>query len=397
MENLKVMSNNKYLIKEITPWMMDELIVFSTITEFDIIFLRKQNDFYTEELEQLEKNGVSIHTKPYAFGNMFKKIFTIITFFFRNLTKFKFNYSGVIGFKSIIWFLRLDLSFFGPESNIHAQFATQPSIISLLVKRYYNNAPQYSITFHAYDIYFKNDWFKLLVNNCFKAYSISKYNIEYVNKKYLASDRIVLSRLGVFRELIQNNKRLNKEDSKIFTLGLMTWFDEKKGIIFLMDAMLMLKNKGYDNIRLVLAGDGSLKNEYLEFIQKNDLMDTINYVGRIKREEKQNFFNSLDAFILPSISLKNDQDGIPVVLMEAIAYSLPIISTDVSGIPEICINDFNGHLVHERNVDELVKAIIHLYNNIDNRNKYAKNSFTLSNEYDITLNSKSKIESLGWI
>ncbi len=390
------MANNKYIIKEITPWMMDELIVFSELVNFDIIFLRNQRDFFNDELEQLKEKGVHIYIKPYAMGNLFKKLLTVISFLFNNLFNFRLDYNGVIGFKSIIWFLKLDLSLFGPDSNLHAQFATQPTLISFLIKQYHNGLPKYSFTFHAYDIYFKSRWFSMLTKNCDKAYSISNFNIDYVNEKYGKSDKLELARLGVFREKISKIEEYGDGKSEIFTLGLMTWFDKKKGISFLLEAMLELKKKGYDNIRLVLAGDGSLKNEFIEFIDVNKLEQTIKYIGKIKREEKQDFFNSLDAFILPSISLKNDQDGIPVVLMEAIAYSLPIISTDVSGIPEICINEFNGHLVPERDVDALVNSIIYFQDHQDKIKEYARNSYDLSNEYDIRLNSIKKMESLGW-
>ena len=93
-----------------------------------------------------------------------------------------------------------------------------------------------------------------------------------------------------------------------------------------------------------------MKHEFLDYVKLNKLSDRIFFVGKVKGESKDEFFRNLDAFVLPSISLKNDQDGIPVVLMEAIAYGLPLISTNVSGIPEICINNFNGYLIEEKNV-----------------------------------------------
>lgn len=389
--------NNKYIIKEITPWMMDELIVFSKTASMDVIILREQNDFYTEELKRLAKDGVNIYVKPYATGNIFKKTKTILKFFLGNMSKFSLDYNGIIGLKSILWFLKMDMSLFGPESNIHAQFATQPTLISLLIKYYYNNSPKYSFTFHAYDIYFKSKWFSMLTEKSENSYSISNFNINYVKEKYNVNEKVVLSRLGVFREGLSFKEKTNNRNSDPFILGLMTWFDQKKGIIYLMEAMLKLKLKGYENIQLYLAGDGSYREEYLEFIEKNELSKTISYMGKIKREEKQNFFESIDVFVLPSISLKNDQDGIPVVLMEAIAYSLPLISTDVSGIPEICIHDYNGQLIPERNSDALVDSIIYLYENKDKRTEYAKNSFSLSNNYDITLNSQTKMKSLEWV
>ncbi len=164
----------------------------------------------------------------------------------------------------------------------------------------------------------------------------------------------------------------------------------------MLKALVELRNKGYKNIKLDLAGDGPLKDEYLNFVEKNNLKDIVNYMGTIKAEQKREFFQNLDVFVLPCIELKNDKDGIPVVLMEAIDASLPIISTDVSGVPEICFNDYNGILIEQKNTKELVSAITFMAENIDQRKLYGRNSFKLSEKYDIVLNSKNKIQDLGW-
>jgi len=390
------MSNNKYIVKSLAPWMIDELLAFSKLAVFDLVLLRKQDDFYDESLKLLEENGVTVLIEPFSYNFALKKSLIICLFTFKNIFSFGFDYNSVSGFKSIFWFLKLDLRYFSEESNIHAQFGTQSSIVSLLVKMFYSNKPLMSFTFHAYDIYGNNKWFNVLVSNCYRAFSISNFNIDYVKNKYKSPDasKIKLSRLGVFRDDIA---KTDKIDSDKFTLGLISWFIEKKGIINLLNAMKILKEKGFDTIKLKLAGDGPLKKEFMDFIEEHNLDATIEYIGKIKGDEKNSFFNSLDAFVLPSIKLKNDQDGIPVVLMEAIAYSLPIISTNISGIPEICRNDYNGHLIEEGNVTQIVDSILHLFNNVEDRERYAKNSFMLSEEYDIVSNSKSKVESLGWI
>jgi glycosyltransferase involved in cell wall biosynthesis len=388
------MQNKKYIIKSLAPWMLDELIAFSQITSFEILFLRKQSDFFDEGLQQLIANGVIIHNRPKSLRKLCKKLSIAAQFVFINLKKFSFDYNGVIGFKSIVWFIRLDLSIFSPQSKIHAQFATQATIVSFLIKQYYNNDPEYSFTFHAYDIYFKNKWFKLLVVNCKNAFSISNYNIQYVKKNYVDSNKITLSRLGVFREPILY-KLSNQSDSKIFTLGLISWFVEKKGITYLLQAFLELKKQGFSDIHLILAGDGPLKEEYLEFIKKNELSDSIKYIGKIKAGEKKSFFQSLDAFVLPSIALKNDQDGIPVVLMEAISYGLPIISTNVSGIPEICVNHYNGLLINEKD-EKAIKESILVLSDTKLRERYALKSIEMSKLYDIEINSIKKIASLEW-
>jgi len=388
------MSEFKYVVKSLTPWMMDELKAFSNHKKFDLILLRTPDDFYKSQLRELESSGVKIYVKPSSYNNLISKILLIVKFALMNISRFSLNYNSVIGIKSIYWFLKLDISLFSKNSNIHAQFATQPSIVALLIKKYYNNKPIYSFTFHAYDIYFKNNWLNMLIENSYKCFSISKYNIKYIEDHYLISDKMKLVRLGVFRDNI--NKEPLKTESNTFTLGLMSWFVEKKGVSYLLEAINKLKKLGYNNIKLILAGDGPLKNDYLSIIDKNNLSDMVSFIGKIKGKQKEEFYNSIDAFILPSISLKNDQDGIPVVLMEAIAYSLPIISTDVSGIPEICINNYNGFLIKEKNVKAIIDSITDLYKNDDKKLCFSTNSLLLSNEYDIQLNSIKKIKLLSW-
>ena len=388
------MNNNKYIIKKLSPWMMDELLAFSEITTFDVIFLREQDVFYKDTIQQLKSKNVNVYIKPYSLNRSIKKLFVSLQFLFSNLFSFGFDYNGVIGLKSIVWFLRLDMSLFSENSKIHTQFATQAALISLLIKKYFNGKPEHSFTFHAHDIYFNNKWFKLMVDQSHKSFSISEYNINYINKNYLQSDKVKLARLGVFRDLTD---KIEKEDnSEVLSLGLISRLVEKKGISYLLQALLDIKKMKKYKVKLTIAGNGPLTDEILEFVKENNLTDIVRYIGIIKGVQKQEFFNNLDVFILPSITLKNDMDGIPVVLMEAVAASLPIISTNVSGIPEICHDDYNGLLIEEKNVEAIIKAIDFMAENESKRKFYAKNSLLLSKEYDIVLNSKSKISELGW-
>jgi glycosyltransferase involved in cell wall biosynthesis len=215
--------------------------------------------------------------------------------------------------------------------------------------------------------------------------------MSYVKNKYINSPKIVLSRLGVFAP---DDIQISKTTYHEFCIGIMSWFVEKKGIIYLLQAFKKLQKKGITNIKLRLAGDGPLKSQFLEFIGNNQLKN-VEFVGKVYGAQKEKFFKSLDAFVLPSISLSNDMDGIPVVLMEAISYGLPIISTNISGIPEICINNYNGYLVEEKNITQLASSIIKLASQ-DNE-LFKENSLKLSEQYDIVVNSKNKLVKLNWI
>jgi glycosyltransferase involved in cell wall biosynthesis len=91
-------------------------------------------------------------------------------------------------------------------------------------------------------------------------------------------------------------------------------------------------------------------------------------------------------------------DGIPVVLMESISYGKPIISTDVSGIPEICIDNYDGKLIREKNVEEIVKAVEELSLDEKLRADLANNALDFAGkEYDLEKNSERKLQMMKWI
>ncbi|MEL4455483.1 glycosyltransferase [Lutimonas vermicola] len=389
------MEQRKYIIKNLAPWMMDELIAFSRVITYDLILLRSQKNFYDEHLNTLKNNGVNIYIQPGSNKFLIKKIWITLFFFFGNLHRFGWDYNFVVGTKSILWFLKMDMSLFSESSNIHAQFATQAPLVGLLIKKFYGNKPKVSFTFHAYDIYFKNKWFKKLTSESEVAFSISDYNIRYIKDNYGVSNKIALSRLGVFRR----GKELEKKESNsdCFIIGLLSWFLEKKGIIYLLEAVKIISERESVKMKLLLAGDGPLKNTFDTYIDTHNIGDYIEFVGTINSEQKEEFFTKLNAFVMPSVALKNDQDGIPVVIMEALDYSLPIISTEVSGIPEICKNNYNGKLIPERDAVSLADSIEFLCNNNELTRTFGKNSKAMSEEYDIEINSKKKLGMIGWV
>lgn len=386
--------NNIYLVKSLAPWMVDELIAFSKITPYKLLLLREQDEFYANAISKLKENGVEVLIKPYSYNNFFKKLVIIIKFMLGNIIKFQPNYNGVIGGKSLLYFLKLDTTLFNEESSLHAQFATQPAIVSLLLKKFFNNKLEYSFTYHAHDIYFNNKWLKQLIKNSFKVFSISDYNIKYLKDNYdIVSDKVALSRLGVFRK----NVAIKKSNKEPLVIGVMSWFTEKKGIIYLLKALKELKDKTAIKFSLVLAGDGPQKEEYFDYINANNLKSNVNYLGKINNDQKEDFFESIEVFALPSITLSNDKDGIPVVLMEAVANAIPIISTNVSGIPEICIDNYNGFLVEEKNVEQLFEAFVKFNEIKQVKSQLSEQALISSNDYDIEINSENKIKQLNWI
>ena len=377
--------------------MMDELVVFAELTKFNIIFLRRQDVFYSDKIKILEDKGINViylNTRNIFSVSRFRFCFIFII---RHLKCFLNLHSLIYGLKSIGYFLMLDFKIFKEEKiEMHCQFATQSTIMGLMIKEYLKTNVSYSFTYHAYDIFVKNLWFTTLTTNAEKAFSISNFNIDYVIRNYKIKDKskIHYLPLGVFTPEIAPT-RISFTDRNILRLGFLSYFVEMKGINYLLPAINKLKNS---NIRFVIniAGDGPLKEDMISFVEKNSLKEYVIFHGLIKNEDKDRFYRKLDLFILPSISKGIETDGLPVVLMEAVSYGLPIISTNVSGIPEICINNYNGYLIQQKSVEEIVNAITKFYNSPSKWQEFSHNSLEISNKYNIVDNSKYKLKMLGW-
>lgn len=384
-----------YIIKSLAPWMMEELIAFSHFQKFKIIFLRNIPEFYRNDLEVLKNNGIEYHIKPFKFRLDIKLFILLKLFAIKNLKKLFGKQNFIWTLNSMYWFFILDKNLLKNIQSIHAQFASQAAIVSFFIHKFHKI--DYYFTFHAHDIYFKNSWFSDLVNNSVNSFSISEFNIRYVKNQYknLKSEKIKLSRLGVS---LPKNITAKKEVKEKLNISFISNLEEKKGIPYLLEAFLKLHQKHPTKYRLNIAGDGVYMQIIKDFTQKHNLNEHIHILGKIRDQKKIDFYTQSDIFVLPSIRTKDDMDGIPVVLMEAIAYGIPVISTNISGIPEICINEYNGFLIDEKNSIQIVEAIEKLSNSRDLYVQCSKNSLYLAQkEYDLVKNSKQKMIMMNWI
>lgn len=126
---------------------------------------------------------------------------------------------------------------------------------------------------------------------------------------------------------------------------------EQKGQLLLVQALAQLKTQRVD-ARLVLVGDGPMRQDIEQEIKRLDLTEQVSITGWASGDTvKQEIANSR-IFVLPSFA-----EGLPVVIMEALAMERPVISTYVAGIPELVQPGVNGWLVPAGDVDALASAM----------------------------------------
>ena len=131
-------------------------------------------------------------------------------------------------------------------------------------------------------------------------------------------------------------KRPNMKHSISFFLGFIY---QKKGIFDLIDVIVQNKEKYRDRLKLYVGGTGQEYARLIDTINANNINDIVILCGWVNEDDKIKLLNIADAYILPSYV-----EGLPMSILEAMSYGMPILSTPVGGIPEIVENGVNGFL-----------------------------------------------------
>ncbi len=174
-----------------------------------------------------------------------------------------------------------------------------------------------------------------------------------------------------------NNQAYASTDGRIRILYVGNLRGEK-GPKYLIQAVSTLRELGRD-IKLELVGDGPEKDKLTGMIDDMGLDCHITMHGHITDETRLNtLYRTTDIFVLPSLS-----EGLPKVILEAMANGVPIIATRVGGIPNFIQDGINGLLIPPGDPDAIVNAILRLTSDVELRKRLATNSLNKAKQYSM--------------
>jgi glycosyltransferase involved in cell wall biosynthesis len=252
---------------------------------------------------------------------------------------------------------------------IHAHFGPSGLEINRIAKKL--NIPLI-VTFHGYDasVLFQYKKYKRrLVEELFdyaKIITVSELMKKEFIKLGAKKERIEVIRCGIPVEIFKFQERLSIQDKIKQGLEInflqVSNFVEKKGHEYTVKAFFNFI-KIYKNAKLILAGDGPLKDKIYLLCQKLELLKHVEFPGLVNQEQIVELMGSADIFLHHSVASNNgDKEGVPTVIMEAMASGLPVISTIHSGIPELIDNNQNGILVPEKDINAYSKSLLEIKN-----------------------------------
>lgn len=250
------------------------------------------------------------------------------------------------------------------EFHVHAHFAGRTSEVGLYLNYLYGI--EYTVTVHAADIYVLVNMEKIRerLSNAKLIIAISEYGRQFLLDKKLCVDnsriQVVHCGIPVFKANFKNSRLESRCPRRILSVGRLV---EKKGFSYLIKAMSIIN--GYDpDIELVIIGDGPLMANFIELTATLGLPpQSIRFLGALPNQSVLSWLQNSEVFVLPCVrDQSGDMDGIPVSLMEAMSYGVPVVSTSLSGIPELIIDEQTGLLVAPENPEKLANAIIRIFN-----------------------------------
>jgi glycosyltransferase involved in cell wall biosynthesis len=254
-------------------------------------------------------------------------------------------------------------------AHLHAHFAHDPTLIALLVHRL--TGISYSFTGHARDLY--QIPVAALVERIAAADAVVTCcgaNLHYLHEvaPQVAPGKARLIPHGVdLREFHPGSDQAPSADLPlILSVGRLV---EKKGFPDLVHACGLLKQRGYA-FRCVIYGDGPLREELAATIAQLGLAETVLLAGEHPQAALLPVFQQATVFALtPFVTTGGDRDGVPNVLVEAMACGVPVVSTDVAGMPELVQHEVNGLLVPPHDIPAIADALAALLNDEPRRGR----------------------------
>ncbi len=171
----------------------------------------------------------------------------------------------------------------------------------------------------------------------------------------LPNERVLVAGVGVSDPTAQKTARPVKGDRDVIVIGYIGMLYGPKGVLELLDAAAIVLQRTL-RVRFEFAGDFYSEEDrtaILARVAQHKLQDSVEFVGRVTGEAKRGFFARMDVLVFPGYQV----EGMPLVILEAMAARLPVIATPVGAVPDILSDGETGIVVPPRDVPALVNAI----------------------------------------
>ena len=264
--------------------------------------------------------------------------------------------------------------------HVHAHFATWAAAAAMRASEL--AGVPYSFTAHATDIYCDTVDVAALVERMARASFVvtvsdaNRRHLEWLLRDAGREGRVVRLYNGLDLERLRPFDG-ERRQGLVVAVGRLI---EKKGFCDLIEAARLLAVRGTD-VQTVIVGDGPERARLQEQVDRSGLRERVQLLPALAQQDVLALIRCASAFALPCvIGADGDRDGLPTVLLEAMALGIPAVSTTVSGIPEMIEDGVSGLLVGQRQPAALADALGRLLGSEELRARLASGALSVMRE-----------------
>jgi colanic acid/amylovoran biosynthesis glycosyltransferase len=265
-------------------------------------------------------------------------------------------------------------------AHIHAHFATQPAEAAWALAAF--TGVTYSITAHAYDLFVSTRGLDRRTRGARFVACISDYNRRFLEARIGATGaEYPVVHCGVpTKEMRRPAHAPSTESTRLI---MVSSFQPKKGHAVLVEALR--SSPPLRTARLDLVGEGPLEPTVKSLVLRSGLGHRVTFHGGQAEDAVRRMIAGSDVLVQPSVLAANgDMDGIPNTLIEAMALGIPVVTTAVSGIPELVIDGVTGVVVEPGDPEDLAAGLQRVIEDPEAARKRAAGGLAkVSAEFDI--------------
>jgi colanic acid/amylovoran biosynthesis glycosyltransferase len=240
-------------------------------------------------------------------------------------------------------------------THLHAHFGSVATTVARLAARL--AGVSYSFTAHAKDIFHESvdptDLGRKLAD-AHHVVTVSDFNAAFLREQYAAAAARVVR---VYNGLPLDAFAWSDPAGRPPVVAAVGRLVEKKGFPVLLDAVALLRAEGLE-VRCVLAGAGALEGQLRAQVDRLRLTDAVTMPGAVPQSQVRRIVSGAAVLAAPCVTgADGNQDGLPTVLLEAMALGTPCVATDVTGIPEAVRHGKTGLIVAQHDAAGLAAAL----------------------------------------
>ena len=260
-----------------------------------------------------------------------------------------------------------------PVTHLHAHFATAPTLVAMFTHELVR--VPYTFTAHARDIFVDTEaeLLRAEMERAQAVITVSEYNRRYLLSRISPDSngkvRCVYNGLDLTEFSFRWPPASDPGPPVILSVARLV---EKKGLGDLILAAGILQEQG-QCFRIQIIGDGPLRQALENQVAERGLNDRVTLMGAQPHEQVRLAYGHASVFVLPCVvAADGDRDGLPSVLLEAMGSGVPVVSTPVSGIPELIESERDGLLVPPNDPARLAEALDRLLTSAELRERLGR-------------------------